>query len=185
MTTQPHAMAAPTHEEVEGWIKTLAAGAGLAGGAWALLARWLGRRARRRRADAELSLAIAEALRVSLDGERAVLERLASEPGELTFDPEEWLRRCAILRQRVDDARNRLWVALGYPDPRGVRITPEERAVLAEMSRTLRLRARDMSPEERAAYLDEQRRAMRRAAGLPEDEGPLFQDQPDEETRDR
>jgi hypothetical protein len=170
-------MATPTPAEVEGWLKTLAAGAGLVGGAWAILSRWLGRRARRRRADAELSSAIAEALRVSLDGERAVLERLASEPEELTVDPEEWLRRCAVLRSRVDDARNRLWVALGYPDPRGVHITPEERAVLSEMSRTLRLRAREMSPEERAAYLDEQRRAMRRAEGLPEDEGPLFKDE--------
>jgi hypothetical protein len=174
-------MATPSHEEVEGWLKTLGAAATLAGGAGALLARWLGRRARRRQADAELAGAISEALRVSLDGDRAVLERLSSEPDELAAGHEEWLRRCAVLRSRVDDARNRLWVALGYPDPRTVRITPEERAVLAEMSRTLRLRAREMSPGERAAYLDEQRRAMRRAEGLPEDEGPLFK--PEEPTR--
>lgn len=180
MTSQPNAMAAtPTAAEVEGWLKVAAAAAGLVTGAWALLARWLTRRARRRRADAELAAALSDALRVTLDAERSMLERLASEPAELTLDPEEWLRRCAVLRSRVDDARNRLWVALGYPDPRTVRITPEEREVLAEMSRTLRLRARDMGPEEREAYLDEQRRAMRRGAGLPEDEGPLFQDQGD------
>lgn len=184
MTSQPHAMAAPTQQEIEGWIKTLAAGAGLVGGVWAILTRWLGRRARRQRADGELASAIAEALRATLDGERAILERLSSEPEELTIDPEEWLRRCAVLRSRVDDARNRLWVALGYPDPRTVRISPEEREVLAEMSRTLRLRAREMTPQERAAYLEEQRRAMRRAAGLAEDEGPLFKDA-DQETRDQ
>ena len=177
MTSQPNAMATPTAAEVEGWLKTIAAAGALVGGAGAILGRWLGRRARRRRADSELAAAISVALRVSLDGERAVLERLSSEPQELTLDPEEWLRRCAVLRARVDDARNRLWIALGYPDPRAVRITAEEREVLAEMSRTLRLRAREMSPAERAAYLDEQRRAMRRAAGMPEDEGPLFKDE--------
>jgi len=142
-------------------------------GAWAV--RRGSARRRRRLADAELAAATAEALRAVLDADRSILERLSAEPSDLVIDPEEWVGRCAVLRSRVDAARNRLWVALGYPDPRAEPgLTPEAKAVLAELSRTLRLKARDMGPEERAAWLEQQRVEMRRAAGLPADEGPLF-----------
>lgn len=148
-------------------------------GAWGL--KRLQARRRRRAADLELAEASAEALRATLDADRAILERLSAEPAELVVDPDEWLARCAVLRSRVDEARNRLWVALGYPDPRTEpAITPETKALLSELSRTLRLRAREMSPGERAAFLEERRVEMRAAAGLPADEGPLFRDQGDD-----
>lgn len=144
-----------------------------ASGAWGLRRLVAGRR--RRRADAELLLAAAEAARVALDATRKLLER--TQPATLTVAPVQWAGEAAVLRQRTDDARNRLWVALGYPDPREEPITADEREVLAALGRTLRLRAREMTAEERAAYLEAQRVAMRRAAGLPDAEVPLFRDQ--------
>lgn len=179
MTSQPHAMAGPTPEEVETWLKPVATAVGLAAGAWALLARWLDRRARRRRADRELLDALADAGRVQLDVDRWSLEDYLerARPGQLVVSPHQRRDEAAVLLDRVEKARRRLWVALGFPDPEVERLSPDQKAVLAEMSRTLRLRAREMSPEERAAYLEEQRREMRRAAGLPDDEGPLFNDE--------
>jgi hypothetical protein len=177
MNPEPHA--SDTVERLMDFGQALLLLAVPALGTWGIRLR--SKRLRRQAADAELAAASAEAIRVALDADRAVLDRLSSDPADFVQAPEDWLRRCAVLRQRVDDSRNRLWVALGYPDPRTVRITAEEREVLAEMSRTLRLRTREMSPEDRSAYLEEQRRQMRRAAGLPEDEGPLFADQRDEQ----
>lgn len=176
-------MATPAPAEVEGWLKVMAAAVALLGGAWALLARWLGRRARRRRADRELLDALADAGRVQLDVDRWNLELYLerARPGQFIVSPHQRRDEAAVLLDRVEKARRRLWVALGFPDPEVERLSPDQKAVLAEMSRTLRLRAREMSPEERAAYLDEQRRAMRRAAGMPDDEGPLFRDDDDQD----
>lgn len=148
-----------------------------AGGAWLLRRR--AARAKRRAVDTELREALCESSRVHLDVDRWALEHYLerARPGQLVVSGDQRRAEAAVLLSRVEAARSRLWLALGFPDPAQEQLSSDDKAVLLAIGRTLRLRVRDMSPDERAAWIEQQRVEMRRAAGLPADEGPLFDDQ--------
>jgi hypothetical protein len=134
-------------------------------------------------ADLELREALCESSRVHLDVDRWALEHYIerARPGQLVVSGDQRRAEAAVLLSRVEGARSRLWLALGFPDPAKEQLTSDQKAVLAAIGRTLRLKAREMSPEERAVWIEQQRVEMRRAAGLPADEGPLFTDSDDDQ----
>ena len=125
------------------------------------MARWRARRRARREADVELREAMLHLTRRTAD---AVRWRLIQDYGELgdpgfVADHDQQLRRAAVLLDDVEQARKRLWLALGFPDPEeSLRpaLTSDEKRALLQLRQTMRLQASAMTPDQRATFLDKQ-----------------------------
>lgn len=120
-----------TPADVGDWAKTLAAVAGVVGGAVALVSRWWKRRLERRR----IAALEAKALRYLLDAVRHALFVMA--PG-----PDRFLELDELERQKVliDEVRDEVWKSDGHGSRRDQAET--QRTLLRILTRTQAIQAK-------------------------------------------
>lgn len=124
---------------------------GAAAGACVSLWFWLRRQIRRRKAREELEQIKLEAITAAADASRRAL-LICAQSGAAGYLSDEERADLAVTRHRLDDARERLWIATGHESKR-----PESDSILAlqrEWRRTHPrvqdvLRSNDLEDDER------------------------------------
>ena len=126
---------------------------------WVPVSRWRARRRARREADIELRESMLHLARRTADAVRWRLIQDYGELGDAGFiaDRDQQLRRAAVLLDDVEQARRRLWLALGFPDPEeSLRpaLTSHEKRALLQLRQTMRLQANAMTTDQRAEFIE-------------------------------